>query len=99
MSTEAQEFRALYERHVQYVLDGDMKAALADMVRERVPQVFEGVTVPRGKVDSLRIVDVRREGDTWVGETEYHTPEGRIGLRSIWEQHDGTWKAAALENF
>ncbi len=47
----------------------------------------------------VRIVDVRREGDTWVGETEYHTPEGRIGLRSIWEQHDGTWKAAALENF
>ncbi|MFF9221909.1 hypothetical protein [Streptomyces viridosporus] len=99
MSTESQEFYELYRRHVRYVLDGDVRASLADMVQENIPQVFQGVTVPRGKVDSLRIVDIRPEGDRWVGETVYDTPQGRIGLRSIWELHDGSWKAAALENF
>ncbi|MBL3671129.1 hypothetical protein JL475_35415 [Streptomyces sp. M2CJ-2] len=96
---ESQEFHELYRRHVQYVLDGNVEASLADMVQENIPQVFRGVIVPRGKVDSLRVVDIRREGATWVGETVYDTPDGRIGLRSVWESRDGSWKAAALENF
>jgi hypothetical protein len=93
------DFRARYERHVQHVLKGDVKSALAEMVQENLPQVFEGVTVPGRVVHSLRIVDVRREGGTWVGETVYTTPEGEIGLRSIWEEHGGEWLAARLENF
>lgn len=99
MSEEARDFRARYERHVQFVLDGDIKSALADMVRENLPKVFEGVTVPAGNVVSLRVVDVRKEGGTWIGETVYTTADGPIGLRSIWEAHDGVWLAAALENF
>ncbi|AHH19861.1 hypothetical protein NONO_c50770 [Nocardia nova SH22a] len=94
-----QDFREVYERHVGAVAKGDFKAALADMVQENLPAVLDGVTVPRGVVNGFEITDVRAEGDTRVGETVYDTPEGVIGLRSIWERHDGQWKAAALENF
>ncbi|GAA2454541.1 hypothetical protein GCM10010191_86880 [Actinomadura vinacea] len=93
------DFRARYERHVQHVLKGDLKSALAEMVQENLPHVFDGVTVPGRTVHSLRIVDVRRDGEVWIGETVYVTPEGGIGLRSIWEEHDGVWLAARLENF
>ncbi|WP_328395879.1 hypothetical protein [Nocardia sp. NBC_00416] len=94
-----EDFRALYERHVGHVVSGNMKAALADMVRENLPTVFDGVTVPRGEVNSFEIKDIRAEGDKQIGETVYDTPEGVIGLRSIWELREGAWKAAALENF
>ncbi|ROO85285.1 hypothetical protein EDD29_2827 [Actinocorallia herbida] len=96
---EVAEFRARYERHTQFVLDGDLKSALADMVQENLPKVFEGVRTPGKGVSARRIVDVRREGDTWIGDTVYTTPEGLIGLRSIWELRDGVWLAAALANF
>lgn len=95
----AEDFRALYERHVGYVVAGDMKSALADMVQENLPAVFDGVTVPRGAVDGYEIKAVRAEGGKQIGETVYDTPDGVIGLRSIWELRDGSWKAAALENF
>lgn len=95
----AEDFRTLYERHVGYVVAGDMKAALADMVQENLPAVFEGVTVPRGAVNGFEIKSVRAEGEKQIGETVYDTPDGVIGLRSIWELRDSTWKAAALENF
>ncbi|GGL16828.1 hypothetical protein [Nocardia jinanensis] len=95
----AEDFRALYERHVGCVVRGDMKAALADMVPENLPAVFEGVTVPRGAVNGYEIKAVRAEGDEQIGETVYDTAQGMIGLRSIWELRDGVWKAAALENF
>ncbi|WP_067680068.1 hypothetical protein [Nocardia miyunensis] len=94
-----QDFRELYERHVGKVASGDFKGALADMVQENIPAVFEGVTVPRGTVNSFRIQDVRAEGGKQIGETVYDTPKGVIGLRSIWELHEGVWKAAALQNF
>lgn len=94
-----EDFRALYERHVGYVVSGDMKSAIADMVAENLPTVFDGVVVPRGAVDGHEIKDVRAEGDLRIGETVYNTPKGVIGLRSIWELHDGSWKAARLENF
>jgi hypothetical protein len=95
----SEDFPALYDRHVRYVLTGDVEAALRDMVPARLPAVFKGVTVPRGQVDGLRVLAVRREGETWVGETVYDIPGGPIGLRSIWIQLDGEWKADALENF
>ncbi|GAB2857923.1 hypothetical protein GCM10022221_66920 [Actinocorallia aurea] len=96
---EAAEFRARYERHTQFVVDGDLKASLADMVQENIPAVFEGVRTPGKDVSARRIVDVRKEGDTWIGDTVYTTPGGPVGLRSIWELRDGVWLAAALENF
>lgn len=99
MSEEAREFRARYERHVQFVLDGDLTSALADMVQENMPKMFEGVAVPGGNVVSLRVLDVRKEGEAWVGDTVYVTEDGPIGLRSFWESRDGVWLAAALENF
>ena len=95
----AEDFRTLYERHVGYVVSGNMKAAIADMVQENIPAVFDGVSVPRGAVNGFEIKDVRLEGDRQIGETVYDTPDGVIGLRSIWELRDGVWKAAALENF
>ncbi|WP_068268924.1 hypothetical protein [Aldersonia kunmingensis] len=94
-----EDFRALYERHVGYVVSGNMKAAIADMVQANLPTVFDGISVPRGAVNGFEIKDVRSEGDRQIGETVYDTPEGVIGLRSIWELHDGQWKAAVLENF
>lgn len=97
MSVE--DFRPLYERHVGYVVTGNMKAALGDMVRENIPQVFEGIDTPREAVKGHTIKDVRAEGDRMVGETVYDTGDRLIGLRSIWELHDGRWLAAALENF
>jgi hypothetical protein len=99
MTDEAAEFRALYERHTDYVVAGNLKASLADMVPEVIPAVFEGVVVPRGEVNSKNIVDVRKEGDRWVGDTVYDTPEGKIALRSFWVLHEGDWKAAELANF
>lgn len=99
MSDEATEFRKLYERHTGYVLAGDVEASLADMVQSVIPAVFEGVKVPRGEVYERTIVDVRKEGDRWIGDTIYDTPRGEIGLRSIWVLENGEWKAAELENF
>ncbi|AZG47697.1 hypothetical protein [Gordonia insulae] len=95
----AEDFRTLYERHVGHVVSGDMKAAIADMVQENIPAVFEGVAVPRGAVNGFEIKDVRLDGERQIGETIYDTGDGVIGLRSIWELRDGEWKAAALENF
>ncbi|MFG1858277.1 hypothetical protein ACGFJT_41025 [Actinomadura geliboluensis] len=99
MTDEAAQFRELYERHTGYVLAGDYKASLADMVQSVIPAVFEGVVVPRGKVLNRTIVDVRKEGHRWVGDTVYETPDGLIGLRSFWVLHEGVWRAAELENF
>ncbi|NDZ95836.1 hypothetical protein G3I13_06360 [Streptomyces sp. SID6673] len=93
------DFRELYERHVGYVISGDMKSAIADMVKENLPTVFDGVVVPRGEVNSGEIKAVRREGERQIGETVYVTPDAVIGLRSIWEHRDGRWQAAVLENF
>jgi len=99
MTDEAREFRELYERHTGYVLAGDFKASLADMVQSVIPAVFEGVVVPRGNVLTRNIVDVRKEGDRWIGDTVYETQEGVIGLRSFWVLDEGEWKAAELANF
>ncbi|WP_174189360.1 hypothetical protein [Nocardia barduliensis] len=93
------EFRTRYEAHVAKVAAGDTAGAIADMVQENLPAVFAGVTVPRGTVTGAEVRDVRAEGDTRIGEAVYTTPDGPIGLRSIWENHDGEWLAAALENF
>jgi hypothetical protein len=92
-------FRSLYEQHVGYVVSGNMKAAIADMVPGNLPQVFHGVDTPRSAVESFRIVDVRAEGDLMIGETVYEVSDRKIGLRSIWELHGGRWLAARLENF
>ncbi|MFS2294265.1 hypothetical protein FHX41_3443 [Actinomadura hallensis] len=99
MTDEATEFRELYERHTGYVVEGNVKASLADMVPSVVPAVFEGVVVPRGRATSRTILDVRKEGDRWVGDTVYETPDGPIGLRSYWIMHEGAWRAVELENF
>ncbi|WP_067856149.1 hypothetical protein [Nocardia shimofusensis] len=94
-----EEFRTRYEAHVHKVAAGDTAGALADMVPEKLATVFEGVTVPRGAVTAVRVRDVRADGDTRIGEAVYTTADSVIGLRSIWENHDGVWLAAALENF
>jgi hypothetical protein len=91
-------FRERYERHVGYVVAGDTRAALADMLPGVVPAVYDGVTVPRGAT-GRSIVAVFKKDDKWYGETVYDTPTGPIGLRSIWWLHDGEWLAAELENF
>lgn len=96
---ELDEFRTMYERHVGYVVSGNTKAALAEMVQANLPTVFDGVDVPRTAVARFEIHDVRSEGDTMVGETIYDLGDRRIGLRSIWERHDGVWLAAVLQNF
>ena len=97
--TDLDEFRRIYERHVDHVRSGDMKAAIADMVSENVPAVFEGVDVPRSAVESVEIVEVRADGDLRVGASVYRLPDRAIGLRSFWERRDGRWLAARLENF
>ncbi|GAC68495.1 hypothetical protein [Gordonia soli] len=97
--SEIDEFRARYESHVRRVVSGDMKAAVADMVPDAVPAVFEGVDVPRGAVDDFEIVGVRPDGDRMVGEAVYISAERSIGLRSYWVRYDDDWRAAALENF
>ncbi|MEV5835914.1 hypothetical protein [Nocardia sp. NPDC052112] len=94
-----EDFRARYERHVGHVVAGDTKSALAEMVPDNLATVFTGVEVPRGPVTEARVVDVRAEGDKRIGEAIYTTTDGVIGLRSIWENHDGVWLAATLENF
>ncbi|GAA4672743.1 hypothetical protein [Gordonia humi] len=96
---ELDEFRRIYERHVDHVRTGDMKAAIAEMVAANLPTVFDGVDVPREAVDSATIVGIRADGDLRIGETVYRLGDRSIGLRSIWELHDGQWLAARLENF
>jgi len=93
------DFRAVYERHVGHVVAGDHKATLADMVPEKLPTVFQGVTVPRSAVTGHEIRQVRADRDLRIGETVYRTADGPIGLRSIWERRGERWLAAALENF
>ncbi|ATD69375.1 MULTISPECIES: hypothetical protein [Gordonia] len=97
--SEIDDFRARYTQHVGHVAAGDMKSAMAEMVQENLPTVFEGVDVPRGAIENHRIVGVRADGDRMIGEAVYAFDGREIGLRSIWERHDGTWLAAALENF
>ena len=94
-----EDFRTRYEQHVGYVVSGNMKAALGDMVRENLPHVFDGVDAPQAPPVGFEIVDVRADGDLMVGETVYDMGDRSIGLRSIWELHDGRWLAAKLENF
>lgn len=93
------EFRRIYESHVEHVRVGDMKAAMAEMVRENLPAVFEGIDVPRSAVEHAEIVAVRADGDQWIGDCIYRVAGRSIGLRSIWERHDDHWLAARLENF
>lgn len=93
------DFRAVYERHVNCVVAGDMQAVLADMATDNPPTVFDGISVPHGKIYKCEIKDIRAEGDKRIGETVYDTEHGGVGLRSIWELRDDSWKATALENF
>ncbi|MCF8571319.1 hypothetical protein L5G32_13685 [Gordonia sp. HY002] len=97
--SDLDQFRQIYERHVEHVRVGDTKAAIAEMVSANVPAVFDGVDVPRSAVESVEIVDVRADGDLRIGEAVYRLPDRTIGLRSIWEHHGGRWLAAGLENF
>lgn len=93
-------FEAVYRRHVDMVVQGDMQGVLADMAPGSVPAVFKGVDSPRGDAREVEVLAVRLEGERAVGESVYTTTDDRrIGLRSGW-YHDGTaWKADALENF
>lgn len=92
-------FEAVYRRHVDLVVQGDMAAVLADMEPASVPQVFAGVDTPRGGVQHADIRSIRFEDNRGVGEAVYSTGDRKIGLRSGW-RHDGeTWKADVLENF
>jgi len=93
------EFRARYEAHVHKVAAGDTAGALADMVPAKLATVFDGVRFPRGAVTAVEVRDVRAEGETRIGEAVYTVGDKMIGLRSIWENHDGVWLAAALQNF
>ncbi|HEY9564909.1 MAG TPA: hypothetical protein VIR30_14180, partial [Nocardioides sp.] len=80
------------------VVNGELKAVMADMDPASLPSVFEGVLVPGGDVSSAQVVGVRPDGERAIGEAVYQTPAGAIGLRSGWF-HDGTaWKADQLEN-
>ncbi|MCF8601984.1 hypothetical protein L5I01_01630 [Gordonia sp. HY442] len=97
--SDLDEFRRIYERHVEHVRSGDMKAAIADMVSENVPAVFDGVDVPRSAAQDAQIVGVRADGDRRIGESVYRMTDRSIGLRSIWESRGGRWLAADLENF
>lgn len=97
--SDLEQFQQRYVRHVARVAAGDMKAALAEMVQANLPAVFDGVDVPRTAVHRFEILGVRADGDRMIGEAVYDVDDRRIGLRSIWENHDGTWLAAALENF
>ena len=99
MTDEATEFRELYERHTGYVVEGNVKASLADMVPSVVPAVFEGVVVPRGRATSRTILDVRKEGTAGSATPSMRRPDGPIGLRSYWIMHEGAWRAVELENF
>lgn len=97
--SDLEQFQQRYERHVAHVAAGDMKAALADMVQANLPAVFDGIDLPRSAVHRFEVRDVRADGNLMIGETIYDLDDRRIGLRSIWENHDGHWLAAALENF
>ncbi|OZE93207.1 hypothetical protein CH299_27945 [Rhodococcus sp. 14-2686-1-2] len=93
------EFAKIYERHVGYVVAGDLESSLADMDRDVIPAVFEGVHVPRSAVSAFKIKAIEADGDRRIGEAVYKTKKGIIGLRSIWQTYDGRWLAYALENF
>jgi hypothetical protein len=97
--SDLEQFQKRYERHVANVAQGNMKAALAEMVQANLPAVFDGVDVPRADVHRFEIQGVRADGNLMIGETIYDVDDRRIGLRSIWENHDGEWLAARLENF
>ena len=97
--SDLEDFTKTYETHVGYVAAGDVASAVGDMVAANVPAVFEGVDVPRGDVDGYEIRDTRADGARMIGEAVYSTEGRRIGLRSIWERHEGRWLAAELENF
>lgn len=96
--SEQSQFQERYEKHVGYVVAGDTRAALADMMPGVVPAVYEGVTVPRDITGHV-VVRVYKADGKWHGETVYETPTGPVGLRSIWWSQDGEWLAAELENF
>ncbi len=92
-------FEAVYRRHVDLVVAGDLKAVLADMAPGAVPAVFEGVETPAGGVRSAEVVDVSVEGARAVGEAVYRLDDRAIGLRSGWSHNGITWLADQLENF
>lgn len=92
-------FEAVYRRHVELVVAGDLPSVLADMAPGAVPEVFEGVQTPRGPVLSAEVVSMAVAGDRAVGDAVYRLEDATIGLRSGWT-HDGRrWLADHLENF
>ncbi len=96
---DAEGFEAVYRRHVDMVVAGDLKGVLADMAPDSVPAVFEGVDAPQGDVRSADVVSVSVDGTRALGRAVYRLDDRAIGLQSGWT-HDGTrWLADALENF
>ena len=91
-------FTATYLRHVAAVHAGDLAAALADMDPAVVPQVFEGVRVPRSEVLSYEVLGTSVDAGVATGTCRYETADGPIGLRSSWRQDGDRWLAYALEN-
>lgn len=92
-------FESTYRRHVAMVVEGDLKGVLADMDPQALPQVFEGVTVPRTGVSAAEVRTVRVEGSRAVGEAIYRTSRATIALRSGWSYDGSAWLADRLENF
>lgn len=92
-------FSAVYRRHVDLVVAGDLKGVMADMAPGSVPKVFEGVDTPAGGVLSAEVVSVSVDGERAVGEAVYQVEGREIGLRSGWGHDGDVWLADHLENF
>jgi len=96
---DATDFDAVYQRHVDAVVAGDLRTVMADMNPTVVPEVFEGVIVPKGDVTEARVIATVTNGAIGIGQAVYETPAGPIGLVSTWLLIDGSWKADELANF
>ena len=96
----SERFSDVYRRHVGYVREGDIAAAVGDMHPDGLSAGIDGVKVPTEKVASADIRSVRAGDGEAVGETVYTMADGSvIGLRSIWTLESGRWLAVRLENF
>ena len=95
---DTESFTTTYLRHVAAVHAGDTAAALADMDPAVVPQVFDGVRVPRSTVLSYEVLGTSVEAGVAVGTCRYETADGPVTLRSTWRLDGDRWLAHALEN-
>ena len=89
--------RETADRHGQYVVAGDMRAAGADFTPEAMQEFMNlGVRPPRG-TDRYEVVNERQDGDNYIFDIKYSNEQESQTIRSTWGRVGDDWKIVKVE--